>query len=141
MRDRGLRFGKGLVEFAGIICIQFKVPAFAANPGVNVRADGLFKHYRSGISVNSNRETLFRSCRAHFVDHERSPDNRTRSALRAFIHGWHWNELLRRLPFHFHSRPLFEQKQRGRIVEIGVPVFDRHVIDLFNRLQPRQFDP
>lgn len=75
MRDRGLRFGKGLVEFAGIIRIHFNKSAFAANPGVNVRADGLFEHDRSGISVNSNRETLFRSCRAHLVDHERSPDN------------------------------------------------------------------
>src|SRR6476620_7961660 len=42
---------------------------------------------------------------------------------------------LGRLPLHFYSRPFLEQHQRSRVVEIGVAVFDRHVVNLFDSFE------
>ena len=46
---------------------------------------------------------------------------------------WH----LRRLPFDFDARPFFEKQQGGGIVEVGVTIFDRHIVNVFDGLKPR----
>jgi hypothetical protein len=44
---------------------------------------------------------------------------------------------LRRLPFYFDARPFFKKQQGGGIVEVGVTIFNRHIVNVFDGFKPR----
>ena len=54
---------------------------------------------------------------------------------------WHKQSALRGLALHLHSGPLLQQRQGRGIVEVLVPLFRRHLVNLLYGFQRRQLHP